>query len=95
MSVVVSDTGPLHDLIHCDVQEVLPQLFTQVIFPPTVFRELQHANTPAVVRNWAQSLPVWVKLQAPFKLDPALNTDLGELQAICLAKEINEAAICG
>ena len=93
MSVVVSDTGPLHYLILCDAQEVLPQLFTQVIIPPTVFRELQHANTPAAVRDWAQSLPVWVRLQAPARLDPSLNIDLGELEAICLAKEINAAAV--
>ena len=45
------------------------------------------------MRDWAQSLPVWVKLQAPTRLDSSLNLDLGELEAIWLAKEINAAAV--
>jgi len=31
------------------VDSILPQLFEQVIIPPTVFAELQHPNTPAPV----------------------------------------------
>ena len=46
MSVVVSDTSPLHYLILCSVDSVLPRLFERVIIPPTVFAELQHSNTP-------------------------------------------------
>ncbi len=93
MSVVVSDTSPLHYLILCGAPDVLPRLFTQVYIPPTVFQELQHPNTPAAVRDWARTLPVWVKVQAPTTLDPTLDVDRGELEAICLAKEIQAAAI--
>ena len=93
MSVVVSDTSPLHYLILCDAQEVLKSLFTEVVIPPTVFHELQHANTPTPVREWAASLPSWVRVQAPTALDLSLNVDQGELEAICLAKEIRAAAI--
>lgn len=93
MSVVVSDTSPLHYLILCGVESVLPQLFQQVVIPPTVFAELQHSNTPAPVREWAQSLPPWVLVQKPHSLDQSLNVDAGEMEAISLAKEIHAAAL--
>ena len=80
MSVVVSDTSPLHYLILCGVESVLPQLFQQVVIPPTVFAELQHSNTPAPVREWAQSLPSWVLVQKPNTLDQSLNVDAGEME---------------
>ena len=93
MSVVVADTSPLHYLILCEAQEVLPRLFTTVVIPPSVFKELQQSNTPNAVSCWAQSLPAWVRVQAPSQLDPSLNLDEGELEAICLAREIKAAAI--
>jgi predicted nucleic acid-binding protein len=93
VSVVVSDTSPLHYLILCSVDAVLPRLFERVIIPPTVFVELQHPNTPARVQEWMKSLPAWIAVQKPTSLDPSLNVDAGELEAICLAREINAAAI--
>jgi hypothetical protein len=54
----------IHYLILCDAQDVLPRLFARVVIPPTVFKELQQPNTPADVRRWAQSLPLWVQVQA-------------------------------
>ncbi|HEV7924937.1 MAG TPA: DUF3368 domain-containing protein [Verrucomicrobiae bacterium] len=93
MSVVVSDTSPLHYLILCDAQSALPRLFQKVVIPPTVFRELQQPNTPALVRDWASALPSWVEVQAPKSLKLALDVDAGELEAICLAQEIEAAAL--
>ena len=93
MSVVVSDTSPLHYLILCSVDSVLPRLFERVIIPPTVFAELQHPNTPALVQEWARSLPSWIAVQKPSFLDPSLNVDAGELEAICLAREVHAAAV--
>lgn len=92
--IVVSDTSPLHYLILCEAQELLPQLFAQVVIPPTVFQELQQPRTPPAVRAWAMSpLPTWVRVQAPSALDSSLNVDQGEMEAICLAREIRAAAI--
>lgn len=92
--IVVSDTSPLHYLILCEVQDLLPRLFTQVVIPPTVFQELQQARTPPIVRAWATSaLPAWVRVQAPSILDISLKVDHGEMEAICLAREIRAAAI--
>jgi predicted nucleic acid-binding protein len=93
LSVVVSDTSPLHYLILCGAETVLPRLFSQVVIPPTVFQELQQPNTPAPVRQWAASLPVWATVQTPKTLNLSLDVDAGELEAICLACEIKASAV--
>ncbi|MBI3415796.1 MAG: DUF3368 domain-containing protein [Verrucomicrobia bacterium] len=93
MSVVVSDTSPLHYLILCGAETALPRLFSQVVIPPTVFRELQQPNTPPLVRQWANSLPAWAAVQAPKTMNLSLDVDAGELEAICLAREIKADAV--
>jgi predicted nucleic acid-binding protein len=93
VSVVVSDTSPLHYLILCGAETVLANLFAQVVLPPAVFHELQQPNTPQPVREWAGSLPAWARVQAPQTLDHSLSVDAGEMEAICLAREINASAI--
>lgn len=93
MTVVVSDTSPLHYLILCKVQEALAVLFTQVLIPPTVLRELHHPHAPPEVRSWSQRLPNWVEIQPPSHLNTTLDLDRGELEAISLAQEIQADAI--
>jgi predicted nucleic acid-binding protein len=93
VSVVVSDTSPLHYLILCGAESILPSLFRQVVIPPTVFRELQQPNTPPPVRQWAASLPTWVAVQSPKTVNLKLDVDAGELEAICLAQEIHADAV--
>ncbi len=93
MSVVVSDTSPLHYLILCGTETVLPRLFSQVVIPPTVFRELQQPNTPPAVREWARLLPAWAAVRVPTAINLPLDVDAGELEAICLAREIKAAAV--
>ena len=58
-----------------------------------VYRELQQPNTPTLVRQWASSLPNWVRIQSPTTSNPTLAVDPGELEAICLAQEIHATAI--
>lgn len=91
--IVVSDTSPLHYLVLCNAEEILPKLFQKVVIPPTVFRELQQPNTPGPVRQWANSLPSWASVEKPNSIHLKLNVDAGELEAICLAQEIKAAAI--
>lgn len=93
MSVVVSDTSPLHYLILCGAEEILPKLFQQVVIPPMVFQELRQPNTPSRVKQWADSLPSWVTVRKPTSLNLKLAVDAGELEAICLAQEIKAAAV--
>lgn len=93
MSIVVSDTSPLHYLILCGAETILPQMFHLVVIPPKVFSKLQQPNTPSPVREWAASLRSWVAIQSPTMVNLTLNIDAGELEAICLAMEIHAAAI--
>ena len=93
MSVIVSDTSPLHYLILCEEIAILPRLFNQVLIPPTVYAELVHPNAPLIVSEWARHIPSWVSVQKPKALDLTLNIDRGELEAICLARETNASAI--
>ena len=93
MSVVVSDTSPLHYLILCQAEFILPNLFQKVVIPTAVFRELQSPHAPLSVRQWFISLPNWVEVQTPKAIDSTLRLDPGELEGIALAKEINAAAI--
>jgi predicted nucleic acid-binding protein len=83
VSVVVSDTSPLHYLILCGEETVLPRLFSQVVIPPTVFRELQQPNTPPLVRERARSLPAWAVVQSPKALDLSVDVDDGSLRGKC------------
>jgi predicted nucleic acid-binding protein len=93
VSVVVSDTSPLHYLILCGAEGLLPRLFERVFIPPTVFAELQQPNTPAAVHKWMQGRPSWVAIQKPSAIDATLQVDAGEREAICLAREIHAAAV--
>jgi len=93
VSVVVSDTSPLHYLILCGAESVLPRLFERVVIPPTVFAELQQSNTPAAVQQWVRGLPAWGAVQKPSAIDSTLQVDAGEREAISLAREIHAAAL--
>jgi predicted nucleic acid-binding protein len=93
VSVVVADTSPLHYLVLCDAERILPRLFRQVVIPPTVFREMQQPHTPPTVRQWAAALPSWVAVQSPKMVNLAPDLDAGELEAICLAQEIHAVAV--
>lgn len=40
-----------------------------------------------------RTLPTWIAVQTPHSLDLSLNVDAGEREAICLAREIQAAAV--
>ena len=52
MNIIVADTGPLNYLTLIGEIEVLGRLFTTVFVPGAVWKELQHSETPDVVKNW-------------------------------------------
>ncbi len=88
MSLVVSDSGPVHYLILCEAIEVVPKLYGELVIPSAVARELTHPHTPPVVRHWIQSPPQWVRIQSPTQTDSASQLGLGEREAIALALEL-------
>jgi len=90
MTIVVSDTSPICYLLLIDQIELLPQLYEQVTIPQTVCDELQADRSPAVVQNWIDRPPEWLKIititVAP---DPMLEPlDPGEREAILLAEQL-------
>jgi predicted nucleic acid-binding protein len=93
MSAVVSDTSPINYLIRVGEIEVLARLFGKVLIPPAVQQELQDAGAPDAVREWALSVPAWVRIVAPAQVDPTLDLGPGETEAIALAKEIGNALL--
>jgi predicted nucleic acid-binding protein len=88
-TVVVSDTSPLNYLLLCGAIDILPSIFKVVFVPPAVLGELRNIDAPQVVRDWAEILPAWVKIQRPTLSDPSLKLHFGEYEAICLAMEIH------
>lgn len=55
--IVIADTGPLNYLVLIGEVEVLPALYTCVIVPEAVVKELRAAGAPAVVSNWIARPP--------------------------------------
>lgn len=53
----VSNTSPLRYLVLIGAIDIVRRLCERVLVPGAVSRERSHANTPAVVRNWAASPP--------------------------------------
>jgi predicted nucleic acid-binding protein len=86
--IVVSDTTPLNYLILLDSAHVLPALFGRVYAPSAVIRELAHPHSPEPVRRWTDSLPGWLTVQEPTRIDPSLKLGPGEAAAIALAEEL-------
>src|SRR2546422_3661181 len=88
--IVIVDSTPLNYLILIHQADLLPQLFDRVLIPPAVFEELQHQETPDLVRRWIAGPPAWLQVQALRSVpDPTLgHLDPGEREAIALAEEL-------
>lgn len=90
MTIVVSDTSPICYLLLIDQIDLLPQLYGQVTIPQTVCDELQADRSPAVVQNWIDRPPEWLKIiTITVDPDPILAPlDPGEREAILLAEQL-------
>lgn len=91
--IVISDSSPINYLILTGTIEILPSLFAELIIPPAVLSELQHANAPEAVRKWARKPPTWLTVLAPARVDRTLHLGEGEREAICLGAEIQAALL--
>ena len=70
-------------------EHLLPALYGRVLIPPAVADELNHENTPEVVRAWLAAPPSWLEIRQPTRsLEFEVDLDSGEQQAIALAEEV-------
>ncbi len=90
MTIIISDTSPLHYLVLIGESQVLPALYVRIIIPQKVLEELRQPNTPAVVQAFANAPPSWLEVRTiSSPPDSSLdNLDPGEREAIALALEL-------
>ena len=89
--LIVADTSPINYLILLDHDALLPRFYQQVVIPPAVHGELQHPQTPPVVRAWMAHPPSWIEVRQPQQRLKATQFPLlgaGEREAIALAQEL-------
>lgn len=91
MAVIVSDTSPIRTLSHLGHTDWLKSLFSEVIIPPAVVRELEHPASRLV--PILTSTISMCRIQSPQSADRVsellLSLDLGEAEAIALAEELH------
>jgi hypothetical protein len=63
--LVVADTSPINYLVLLEQTAVLPALYTRVLLPPAVVRELRDAEAPEPVWAWTADLPMWCAVRRP------------------------------
>jgi predicted nucleic acid-binding protein len=88
---IVADTGPLISLDACNQIQLLRELFSPVIVPREVARELSVGGPTGLPKGLTPSLRTWIKVKAltekPGQLLLAALDD-GEAAAIALAIEL-------
>lgn len=93
MSLIVADTTPLNYLILIERESLLQALFSRVIIPSNVHKELLSPLAPPPTRAWASSLPGWAQVQTAERLLELPRLDPGETEAISLAEELGSAVL--
>ena len=84
--IVVADAGPLRYLTVIGYVDVLKVLYSRVLIPEAVARELQDTKTPDKVHAWIAQPPLWCEICPNTPSDPTLAyLDAGERAAIALA----------
>lgn len=93
--IVVSDTTPLRYLVVLGHLDLLPRLFGTVYCPDAVMTECRHPRAPAALREWAETPPAWLIVDAVGDIDPDLTAaiDEGEAAAITLAQRLQADVI--
>ena len=94
---IVTNTGPLVILAKIDQLGLLQQMFTRIVIPPAVHRELM-AKSGIEVRRLDAALTQFIEITAEPELLPAVqivtdHLDAGEQQAIALAHARNTTLV--
>lgn len=90
--IIVSDTSPVSNLILIERLDILRELFSEIIIPPTVDAEIRALNQFGKDLSEYENAE-WIKTFVPTNLQKfqklKVNLDIGEAQAIALAIELN------
>jgi predicted nucleic acid-binding protein len=89
--LVIADASPLHYLILLESTDILPVLFGRIVIPRAVAEELQHRQTPTVVRVWMVTPPAWLSIQDVSTASEGnlAHLDPGEQEVIRLAQALH------
>ena len=91
--IVVSDAGPLIALAKLDLLSLLPQIFSIIYIPETVFEEAtknQQREDARIIANFKSSqVNVVTDLDNSFTESLKILLDDGEIQALSHAKALN------
>lgn len=86
--IVVADSSPLIVLVDIGHVEILPALFREVVIPPQIAAELADVRRSQAVRDFINGQPIWLRVQAPIRVEPIPDLHEGERAAISLASEL-------
>ncbi len=89
--LVVADASPLRYLIAINQQELLVQIFEEVVATSAVIAELTAPSTPEIVRATVRSHPDWLLVRDPaseFLTRISSALDNGERTALAIALEL-------
>jgi predicted nucleic acid-binding protein len=70
---VVSDTSPISYLVLIGREEVIPELYGDVLVPKAVYHELVHPRGPEAVRRQISGSPTWMNVEEPNSEDEGLG----------------------
>src|SRR4051812_11684805 len=87
--IVVADSSPLIVLFGIGHIDILPELFGQVIIPPTVSAELRNSRRSEKARDFFISPIPWLVIRAPVSSLPIAQLHAGETEALQLAIELH------
>lgn len=93
--ILIADTSPLNYLVQIDQVDIVERLYSHVIIPDGVYRELTAPQTPPKVRALLLAQPEWLEVRLlAGPLDPTLQyLGPGEQEAIQLAEQLRADAI--
>ena len=91
---VVSNTSPLNYLVLIELQQLLPALFSRVLVPEAVLRELRSPAAPAQIGAWLNTSPDWIESRVATDIPTELRQlGPGEREAIALAESVNRGLV--
>jgi len=91
---VVSNTSPLNYLVLIELQQLLPALFSRVLVPEAVLRELRSPAAPAQIGAWLNTSPDWIESRVATDIPTELRQlGPGEREAIVLAESVDDGLV--